>query len=105
DYGTYSGLLLAGALDQTDEPKDVVGVALGTGLLGGTLATIAASSARPTAGDAEMVRSGGLWGFNSAALLAAIVQPDDAQSIFGMMLAGMAGELLTGAVLQHDYRV
>jgi hypothetical protein len=105
DYGTYSGLLLAGAIDQTDEARDVVGVALGTGLLGGTVATLAAISARPSAGDAEVVRSGGLWGFGSAGLLAAMIQPDEEQTVFGMMLAGMDGGLLTGALLAHSYSV
>jgi hypothetical protein len=105
DYGTYSGLLLAGAIGQTDEAKDVVGVALGTGLLGGTVATLAAVSTHPSAGDAEVVRSGGLWGFASGGLFAAIVQPQEEQSVFGMVLAGMDGGLLTGAVLAQSYSV
>jgi hypothetical protein len=105
DYGTYSGLLLAGAIEATDEAKDVVGVALTTGLVGGGIGTIAATSFRPTAGDAEVVRSGGLWGFSSAALLALIVQPEDEQTTLGMMLAGMDAGLLTGAVLASESSV
>jgi hypothetical protein len=105
DYGTYSGLLLAGALDQADEAKDIVGIALGTGLLGGTAATLAATGARPTAGDAEVVRSGGLWGFTSAGLLALVVQPDEPRTTVGMLLAGMDGGLLGGALLAHEYSI
>lgn len=105
DYGTYSGLLLAGALGQTDEAKDVVGIALGTGLLGGTLATLAATNSQPTAGDAEVVRSGGLWGFASASLLAAVFQPNEPEQTLGLMLAGMDGGLLGGALLAQSYAV
>jgi hypothetical protein len=69
------------------------------------VASSAATSSHPTAGDAEMVRSGGLWGFSSAALLAAAVQPDDEKTAFGMMLAGMDGGLLTGALLAPNTSV
>lgn len=104
DYGTYSGLLLAGAAEW-DESRQVVGVALGSGLLGGALGAAAASALRPTAGDAEVVRSGGLWGFASAGLLAVAIAPDEEPSLLGMMLAGMDGGLLAGALLADRYAV
>ena len=102
DYGTYSGLLLAGALDLTDDPKAVVGSALATGLVGGTVATLAATNFRPTPGDAEIVRSGGLWGFASMGLLALALQPEEEQTAFAMLLAGMDGGLATGAIIAHE---
>jgi hypothetical protein len=104
DYGTYSGFLLAGAAEW-DEAKQIVGVALGSGLLGGAIGSGVAHYLRPTAGDAEVVRSGGLWGFASAGLLAAAIDPDDEQQLLGIMLAGMDGGLLTGALLADRYAI
>jgi len=101
DYGTYSGLLLAGALDITGDPKAIVGSALATGLVGGTAATLVATNFRPTPGDAEVVRSGGLWGFASMGLLALAFQPEEEQTTFAMLLAGMDGGLATGAIIAH----
>jgi hypothetical protein len=102
DYGTFSGLLLAGAVDITDDPKNVVGSALVTGLIGGSVATVVATNFRPTTGDAEVLRSGGLWGTATAGLIAAAIQPADEQATFGLLLAGMDGGLLTGAIVAHE---
>ena len=73
DYGTYSGLIWGAAAD-SDE-KVIVGSALGTGLAGGIAAILLTRHRHPLQGDVELVRSGGLWGFATGGLLAAIVQP------------------------------
>ena len=91
DYGTYSGLIW-GAAAEADE-KVVAGSALGAGLAGGIAAILLTRNRHPLQGDVEMVRSGGLWGFATGGLLAAVVQPDQSSAVFTMMGLGMDGGL------------
>jgi hypothetical protein len=98
DYGTYSGLLWGAAVDSDDE-KVVVGTALGTGLVAGGAAALLMTSRPARQGDIEVVRSGGLWGFATGALLAALVQPDSDRTTFTLMGLGMDGGLLAGVGL------
>jgi hypothetical protein len=100
DYGTYSGLLW-GAAANSDDEKVVVGTALGTGLAAGAAATWLMTSRPARQGDIEVVRSGGLWGFATGALLAGIVQPESNRTTFSLMGAGMDGGLLAGVGLAH----
>ena len=101
DYGTYSGLLWGAAAD-SDE-KVIVGSALGTGLAGGIAAILLTRNRHPLQGDVEMVRSGGLWGFATGGLIAALVQPEDSRGTFTMMGLGMDGGLAAGLALAQIY--
>jgi hypothetical protein len=82
-----------------------VGAALGTGLVGGTAAILLTRDRRPFQGDVELVRSGGLWGFATGGLLAAIVQPEDSRTVFTMMGLGMDGGLAAGLALAQVYDI
>jgi hypothetical protein len=101
DYGTYSGLIWGAAAD-TDE-KVVVGAGLGTGLAGGIAGILLTRNQHPLQGDVELVRSGGLWGFATGGLLAAIAQPDSTRSVFTMMGLGIDGGLAVGLALAQVY--
>jgi hypothetical protein len=98
DYGTYSGLIWGAAADSDDE-KVVFGTALGTGVAAGGLATWLMTTRPALQGDIEVVRSGGLWGFATGALLAGIVQPASDRTTFVLMGAGIDGGLLAGVGL------
>ena len=98
DYGTYSGLLWGAAANSGDE-QVVVGSALGTGLAGGVAAILFSRNRHLLQGDIELVRSGGLWGFATGALLAAIVQPEQNRDLFTIMGLGMDGGLAAGLAL------
>lgn len=102
DYGSWSGLLWSAAAD-VDTGQRYAGITLAAGAAGGLAATAIALSARPSAGDAEAVRSGGLWGFTAGALLALIVRPTDTNDVFGFMAAGMDGGLAVGAALARAF--
>ncbi len=104
DYGTYTGLLLAITLD-TDSAQGVVGTMLLSGAVGTALATALATEHSPARGTAEAVRSGGLWGFSSAALVAAMLEDPSARATAGLMLAGMGGGLATGGLVASNYPV
>jgi hypothetical protein len=101
DYGTYSGLIWGAAADGDEEV--VVGTALATGLAGGITAILLTRNRHPLQGDVELVRSGGLWGFATGGLLAAVVQPDQSRSVFTMMGLGMDGGLAVGLTLANVY--
>jgi hypothetical protein len=103
DYGTYSGLLWGAAAD-SDE-KVIVAAALGTGMTGGLASILLTRNRRPFQGDVELVRSGGLWGFATGGLLAAIVQPQDSRGVFTMMGLGMDGGLAAGLALAQIYDI
>jgi hypothetical protein len=104
DYGTYSGLLW-GAAANSDDENVVVGSALGTGLAGGIAAIMFSRDRHLLQGDIELVRSGGLWGFASGALLAAMVMPEEGQVAFTMMGLGMDGGLLAGLGLAQVFDI
>lgn len=101
DYGTYSGLIWGAAADGDEEV--VVGSALGAGLAGGVAAILLTRGRHPKQGDVEMVRSGGLWGFATGGLVAALVQPEDSRATFTLMGLGMNGGLAAGLALAQVY--
>jgi hypothetical protein len=99
DYGTYSGLIWGAAAD--DDEKVIAGSALGTGLAGGIAAIMLTRGRHPRQGDIELVRSGGLWGFATGGLIAALVQPDQSRTTFTLMGLGMDGGLAVGLALSQ----
>lgn len=102
DYGTYSGLLWSAAADSDEER--VFGTALATGVAGGLIGVLAARF-RPAQGSVELVRSGGLWGTATTAMLALMSSNISDTGVFTMLAAGMDLGLLGGGLLATQVNV
>lgn len=104
DYGTYLGWLWA--TGASADSHDSAAVALATGLTGGFGAITAAKLLRPSQGDAEIFRSGGLWGaaagFYSAFLFAGHTSGLSLDGAAETTAAGMTFGLLTGAMVARN---
>jgi hypothetical protein len=104
DYGTYLGWLWA--TGASADSHDSAAVALATGLTGGFGAITAAKLLRPSQGDAEIFRSGGLWGaaagFYSAFLFAGHTSGLSGDGLAEATAAGMSFGLVTGAMVARQ---
>lgn len=99
DYGSYSGLLWSLSA-RVDSERTATAVALGSGLAAGALAATAAWQWRPSAGDAEVLRSGGLWGFATGLLVLPIFAPEAIDDHWATSMAiGMDSGLIAGALI------